>query len=116
MNHLGASNGALSMLIHSHLPSWWWPVPAASVPSLHYLQNAPHIVEPLVRQSESPAVRQSGSPAVRQSGSPAVRQSESPAVRQSESPKVRKSESPKVRKSESPKLQNAALPSNFVEC
>ena len=43
-----------------------WPVPAASVPRLHYLQNAPHIVEPLVRQSASPPVRQSASPPVPQ--------------------------------------------------
>ena len=57
MNHWGASNRALSTFTHSHLPSCGWPVPAASVSRLHYLQNAPYTRTPFLRQSASPPVR-----------------------------------------------------------
>ncbi len=62
MNHWGASNRALSTFTHSHLPSCGWPVPAASAPCLHYLQNAYPTVDPYFRKSESPKVRKSDDP------------------------------------------------------
>ncbi len=60
MNNWGASKWALEILLHSHLPSWWWPVPAASAPCPHALQNAHHhrrAIRPQVRKSASPQVR-----------------------------------------------------------